>query len=288
MKKILVLALIGILFMVGCSTQDPFASISESDAAVVTVDGNSYTRGQFYDALVSTNATALVTNKLIDLMYENIIGDESVIIDQVNEILAQLKSGDESYFKMYLNYMGYTSEESYVNDMILFSKQDALVGKYIEDNYDQYFDEYQPKMVRMLQSSDKDKAEEALALIKDGADFIETTTAYGNGNYNGQAQLIHNFSTNVSNNVLLAIQSYNEPAILDAVVVNVEGTLFTVIEITDIDSTSLKDAFTTNLKQEDTVIDTAIASYVRAGNFTVYDKNVYDALNQTNPNFLDQ
>ena len=201
MKKILVLALIGILFMVGCSTQDPFASISESDAAVVTVDGNSYTRGQFYDALVSTNATALVTNKLIDLMYENIIGDESVIIDQVNEILAQLKSGDESYFKMYLNYMGYTSEESYVNDMILFSKQDALVGKYIEDNYDQYFDEYQPKMVRMLQSSDKDKAEEALALIKDGADFIETTTAYGNGNYNGQAQSIHNFSTNVSNNV---------------------------------------------------------------------------------------
>jgi len=288
MKKLLILALIGVLFMVGCSTEDPYAGISENDSAVVTVDGHSYTRGQFYDALVSTNATALVTNKLVDMMYENVIGDESVILDQVNEILEQLKAGDESYFKLYLSYMGYTSEETYVNDMILFSKQDALVGKYIEDNYDQFITDYQPKMVRMLQTSDKDKAEEALALIKDGANFLETTTTYGNGNYNGQTQLIHNQSENVSSNVLLAIQSYDEATILDAVVVNTEGTLFTVIEITDVDSTSLKDEFVSSLKQIDEVIDTAITSYVRAGNFTVFDKNVYDALNKTNPNFLDQ
>lgn len=288
MKKLLILALISVLFMVGCSTDDPYAGISENDSAVVTVDGNSYTRGQFYDALVSTNATALVTNKLVDMMYEDIIGDESVILDQVNEVLEQLKAGDESYFKLYLSYMGYTSEETYVNDMILFSKQDALVGKYIEDNYDQFITDYQPKMVRMLQTSDKDKAEEALALIKDGASFLETTTTYGNGNYNGQTQLIHNESENVSSNVLLAIQSYDEATILDAVVVNTEGTLFTVIEITDVDSTSLKDEFVSSLKQIDEVIDTAITSYVRAGNFTVFDKNVYDALNQTNPNFLDQ
>ena len=288
MKKLLILALISVLFMVGCSTDDPYAGISENDSAVVTVDGHSYTRGQFYDALVSTNATALVTNKLVDMMYENVIGDESVILDQVNEILEQLKAGDESYFKLYLSYMGYTSEETYVNDMILFSKQDALVGKYIEDNYDQFITDYQPKMVRMLQTSDKDKAEEALALIKDGASFLETTTTYGNGNYNGQTQLIHNESENVSSNVLLAIQSYDEATILDAVVVNTEGTLFTVIEITDVDSTSLKDEFVSSLKQIDEVIDTAITSYVRAGNFTVFDKNVYDALNQTNPNFLDQ
>ena len=288
MKKLLILALISVLFMVGCSTDDPYAGISENDSAVVTVDGHSYTRGQFYDALVSTNATALVTNKLVDMMYENVIGDESVILDQVNEILEQLKAGDESYFKLYLSYMGYTSEETYVNDMILFSKQDALVGKYIEDNYDQFITDYQPKMVRMLQTSDKDKAEEALALIKDGASFLETTTTYGNGNYNGQTQLIHNESENVSSNVLLAIQSYDEATILDAVVVNTEGTLFTVIEITDVDSTSLKDEFVSSLKQIDEVIDTAITSYVRAGNFTVFDKNVYDALNKTNPNFLDQ
>lgn len=288
MKKILILALIGVLFMVGCSTEDPYASISENEAAVITVDGSSYTRGQFYDALVSTNATALVTNKLVDMMYENIIGDESVILDQVNEVLEQLKAGDESYFKLYLSYMGYTSEETYVNDMILFSKQDALVGKYIDDNYDQFITDYQPKMVRMLQTSDKDKAEEALALIKDGASFLDTTTTYGNDNYNGQTQLIHNKSENVSNNILLAIQSYDEAAILDAVVVNTEGTLFTVIEITDVDSTSLKDEFVSSLKQIDEVIDTAITSYVRAGNFTVFDKNVFDALNQTNPNFLDQ
>lgn len=288
MKKLLILALISVLFMVGCSTDDPYAGISENDSAVVTVDGNSYTRGQFYDALVSTNATALVTNKLVDMMYEDIIGDESVILDQVNEVLEQLKAGDESYFKLYLSYMGYTSEETYVNDMILFSKQDALVGKYIEDNYDQFITDYQPKMVRMLQTSDKDKAEEALALIKDGASFLETTTTYGNGNYNGQTQLIHNESENVSSNVLLAIQSYDEATILDAVVVNTEGTLFTVIEITDVDSTSLKDEFVSSLKQIDEVIDTAITSYVRAGNFTVFDKNVFDALNQTNPNFLDQ
>ncbi len=288
MKKLLILALISVLFMVGCSSDDPYASISEKDSAVVTVDGNSYTRGQFYDALVSTNATALVTNKLVDMMYEDIIGDESVILDQVNEVLEQLKTGDESYFKLYLSYMGYTSEETYVNDMILFSKQDALVGKYIEDNYDQFITDYQPKMVRMLQTSDKDKAEEALALIKDGASFLETTTTYGNGNYNGQTQLIHNQSENVSSNVLLAIQSYDEATILDAVVVNTEGTLFTVIEITDVDSTSLKDEFVSSLKQIDEVIDTAITSYVRAGNFTVFDKNVFDALNQTNPNFLDQ
>lgn len=288
MKKLLILALISALFMVGCSTDDPYAGISENDSAVVTVDGNSYTRGQFYDALVSTNATALVTNKLVDMMYEDIIGDESVILDQVNEVLEQLKAGDESYFKLYLSYMGYTSEEAYVNDMILFSKQDALVGKYIEDNYDQFITDYQPKMVRMLQTSDKDKAEEALALIKDGASFLETTTTYGNGNYNGQTQLIHNESENVSSNVLLAIQSYDEATILDAVVVNTEGTLFTVIEITDVDSTSLKDEFVSSLKQIDEVIDTAITSYVRAGNFTVFDKNVFDALNQTNPNFLNQ
>ncbi|MDD2591944.1 MAG: hypothetical protein PHP11_03805 [Erysipelotrichaceae bacterium] len=287
MRKLSLILLVAIFALSGCST-DPYAEISANEEAVISVDDKEYTRGQFYEALVSTNATALVTNKLIDMIYQEEIGDDSEIIAEVNDVIDQLKASDESYFNLYLSYMGYTSEEAYINDMMLFSKQDALVGKYIEDNYDSMIEEYQPKMVRMLQSSDKEAANTALELIKDGADFKEMVATYGNDNYTGEPQLIHNASTNVSGNALLAIQSYDSAQILDAVVVNVEGTLFNVIEIVDVDPISIKEDFIATLKQDDTIISEAITSFVRAGNFTVYDKNVYEALLESNPDFLDQ
>ena len=287
MRKLSLILLVAIFALSGCST-DPYAEISANEEAVISVDDKEYTRGQFYEALVSTNATALVTNKLIDMIYQEEIGDDSEIIAEVNDVIDQLKASDESYFNLYLSYMGYTSEEAYINDMMLFSKQDALVGKYIEDNYDSMIEEYQPKMVRMLQSSDKEAANTALELIKDGADFKEMVATYGNDNYTGEPQLIHNASTNVSGNALLAIQSYDSAQILDAVVVNVEGTLFNVIEIVDVDPISIKEDFIASLKQDDTIISEAITSFVRAGNFTVYDKNVYEALLESNPDFLDQ
>lgn len=287
MRKLSLILLVAIFALSGCST-NPYAEISANEEAVISVDDKEYTRGQFYEALVSTNATALVTNKLIDMIYQEEIGDDSEIIAEVNDVIDQLKASDESYFNLYLSYMGYTSEEAYINDMMLFSKQDALVGKYIEDNYDSMIEEYQPKMVRMLQSSDKEAANTALELIKDGADFKEMVATYGNDNYTGEPQLIHNASTNVSGNALLAIQSYDSAQILDAVVVNVEGTLFNVIEIVDVDPISIKEDFIATLKQDDTIISEAITSFVRAGNFTVYDKNVYEALLESNPDFLDQ
>ncbi len=287
MKKLLLVTLLSVLVLTGCSA-DPYADISDRDQAVVTIDNNSYTRGQFYDALVTSNSTVLVTNKLVSMVYENIIGDDEAINEQVTTIIDELKGSDNTYFQLYLSYMGYADEEAYAKDMTLFLKQDALVEKYLEDNYDQLFTQYKPKMVRMLQTSDSDNADTALALIKDGADFAATTVAYGNANYTGVPQLIHNKSTNVSSNVLLAIQSYNEATILDAVVVNSEGTLFNVIEITDVDSDSLKEAFIAELKQDQSVMKTALASFIRAGNFTVFDKIVFDALTSSNPEFLNQ
>ncbi|MPM86809.1 hypothetical protein SDC9_133901 [bioreactor metagenome] len=172
--------------------------------------------------------------------------------------------------------------------MILYLKQDALVRKYIEDNFDALVTKYQPKMVKMLQTSSQADAEAALAEIKAGADFAETTTKYGNGNYTGAEQLVYNTSTDVNSAVLTAINSYTAAGLMDAVVVNDEGTLYNVIEITSVDATAFKDTFIDTFASDDTMNSTALAYYVRKGNFTVYDEDVYNALSDSNPEYLDQ
>ena len=287
MKKILLVILLCLLTLAGCSA-DPYADVSNADDAVISVDDTTYTKGQFYDAMISSDSATLVANKLVSMIYENIIGDDSDLIAQADETLANFKTATGDYFLLYLSYYGYSSEETYYKDMVLYLKQDAIAQQYIDDNYDVLVTEYQPKMVRILQTSSSDDANTALAAIKAGADFAETTATYGNGNFTGVEQLIYSTSADVSANVLTAINSYSEPGIMDAVVVNEEGTLYNVIEVTNTDASTFKDTFSSTLLNDLDITTTAITYYVRQGNFTVYDVDVYNALETANPDYLDQ
>lgn len=287
MKKILLVILLCLLTLAGCSA-DPYADVSNADDAVISVDDTTYTKGQFYDAMISSDSATLVANKLVSMIYENIIGDDSDLIAQADETLANFKKATGDYFLLYLSYYGYSSEEAYYKDMVLYLKQDAIAQQYIDDNYDALVAEYQPKMVRILQTSSSDDANTALAAIKAGADFAETTATYGNGNFTGVEQLIYSTSADVSANVLTAINSYSEPGIMDAVVVNDEGTLYNVIEVTNTDASTFKDTFSSTLLNDLDITTTAITYYVRQGNFTVYDVDVYNALETANPDYLDQ
>ena len=288
MKKILSVVLLCLLTLAGCSSADAYAEVSNADDPVLSVDDTVYTKGQFYDAMISSDSATLVSNKLVGMIYENIIGDDTDLIAQADETLANFKTATGDYFLLYLSYYGYSSEEAYYKDMVLYLKQDAIAQKYIDDNYDMLVTQYQPKMVRILQTSSSDDANTALAAIKAGADFVETATTYGNGNFTGEEQLVYNTSTDISANVLTAINSYTEPGIMDAVVVNDEGTLYNVIEVTNTDASTFKDTFSSTLLNDLDITTTAITYYVRDGEFTVYDIDVYNAIETANPDYLDQ
>ena len=287
MKKILSVMLLCLLTLAGCSA-DPYAQVSNADDPVISVDGTVYTKGQFYDAMISSDSATLISNKLTKMIYANIIGDDAALIAKADETLANFKTATGDYFLLYLQSLGYSSETAYYKDIILSFKQSAIAQKYINDNYDKLVAQYQPKMVRILQTSSSDDANTALAAIKAGADFVETTTTYGNSNFTGAEQLIYNTSKNISANVLTAINSYTEPGIMDAVVVNDEGTLYNVIEVTNTDASTFKDAFSNTLLSDLNITTTAINYYVKDGKFTVYDIDVYNALEKANPDYLNQ
>jgi len=208
-KKILGIALAGLMVLSGCSstvTKDGKDVIAEMDGKVITAD-------EIYENL-STSPSGKST--LFSYALEELIKNQFPVTsdmeqnadDAVTNIKANFQNqyGDdaENQLQTQLTSAGYESLDQYRESAIYFLQQAEFLKQYVKNNFDKVFDDYyknaNPRYLSMIQitlsdpenptQEEKTKLDEVKTLLKSDTKFEDIVAKYSDhSSKNAQGQI---------------------------------------------------------------------------------------------------
>ncbi len=145
MKKYLWLLLIP-LVVTGCKR---IPKLEDGKQVVVSVGDKQFTAEEFYEALKNQNGVNILIS-----MVDNYIANTSLSEDELNDALESAESMYNYYYALYnsnwsdfLKYYGFNSDEELKEQLLVSSKQNAALEKYVtedvvkEEDIKKYYDE---------------------------------------------------------------------------------------------------------------------------------------------------
>lgn len=282
MKKILVLVAC-MLLLVGCS--DATAKITNGSETVVTVGDQSYTREELYNFMTNYGGSyyAIVNAQKTILDTEVPVTDEMISsVDSTLELYSQMMG---SYFETYLQSQGFAGSEQYREVLIQNEQLNELYKKYVEANYDSLSSTFAPKKIQLMKFGTEEEANTALQAVKDGNDFA-TVAQENKSTVDGAAQLV----TSTSSFETVVQYAINTQAVgeLSEVIGNDDKTAYYVLKVLSTDAAELKEEAIPVIATAETIADQSIQYYFKEYNFTVYDINLYNQLQQSYSDLLNQ
>lgn len=284
MKKTVITAIVTLLLLAGCGNKA--ANVSDANQSVVTIGDTEVTRGELYNYMSSYTSSAVYL-RLKKLIVDDKIKDTDELTKQARESLEEEKSVLGDKFLDTLKQMGYKDEEDYYQNAVLLSlKNDELVKKYINDNIENFTQQYTPYKIRVMQIADETKANEALEEVKNGKNFGEVATAYSSASYKGAEEIWINTNTSLPTAVTDIIKSQTAPTLIQEPIHDSAGGYYYIVQIIATDVTRFQDEFVNTIKGVQGLADKMYAQYAREGNFKVYDINILADLKQSYPDLF--
>lgn len=282
MKKILILAAC-MLLLAGCS--DASANITNGNEAVVTMGEASYTRQELYNFMSNYGGSyyAVVNAQKTILDTEVPVTDDMISsVDATLELYNQMMG---SYFETYLQSQGFSGTEQYREILIQNEQLTELYKKYVDANYDSLSATFAPKKIQLMKFGTEDEANNALQSVKDGADFA-TIAQENNSSVDGAEQLVT--STSSFETVVQYAINTQAAGELSEVIGNDDKTAYYIVKVVTTDANELKEEAVPVIAGADTIADQTIQYYFKEYNFTVYDINLYNQLQQSYSDLLNQ
>lgn len=282
MKKILILAAC-MLLLAGCS--DASANITNGNEAVVTMGEASYTRQELYNFMSNYGGSyyAVVNAQKTILDTEVPVTDDMISsVDATLELYNQMMG---SYFETYLQSQGFSGTEQYREILIQNEQLTELYKKYVDANYDSLSATFVPKKIQLMKFGTEDEANNALQSVKDGADFA-TVAQENNSSVDGAEQLVT--STSSFETVVQYAINTQAAGELSEVIGNDDKTAYYIVKVVTTDANELKEEAVPVIAGADTIADQTIQYYFKEYNFTVYDINLYNQLQQSYSDLLNQ
>ena len=156
MKRLLTLSLSALLLVSATGCEDARAKLQSSNDVVFTVGNQSFTKGQIYSILSSTNGANVAIDEAIKTICNVEIETTDEMKQNAQSILDNYKTMYGDSFLSSLKSSG-MSEEDYVENMIFSEKETQLIEKYINENYSRIADTYMPVQATVLTFSRKTK-----------------------------------------------------------------------------------------------------------------------------------
>lgn len=282
MKKILILAAC-MLLLAGCS--DASANITNGNEAVVTMGEANYTRQELYNFMSNYGGSyyAVVNAQKTILDTEVPVTDDMISsVDATLELYNQMMG---SYFETYLQSQGFSGTEQYREILIQNEQLTELYKKYVDANYDSLSATFAPKKIQLMKFGTEDEANNALQSVKDGADFA-TVAQENNSSVDGAEQLVT--STSSFETVVQYAINTQAAGELSEVIGNDDKTAYYIVKVVTTDANELKEEAVPVIAGADTIADQTIQYYFKEYNFTVYDINLYNQLQQSYSDLLNQ
>lgn len=187
-SKLMSLILAGgiMCFLVACSTSEQPGEIENANSIVAEIDGTTYTRGEFGDALLTAEADAITTH-LLSVLQSEFFKDVTVTDDEVTLQLELMKTqvGEENW-PMYLAYYGGGSEEAFSEQIRASLRQEkyiqgvsdtiTLEESEIEEIYNGDPDAYNIAVMDAIFFGDADALAAGVELVNQGHTLDEIAT----------------------------------------------------------------------------------------------------------------
>ncbi len=282
MKKLLLTLLVS-LTLTACGNVT--TEVSDKDSALISVGGTEITNEEVYTALIAQDAAGIVKQMATQVILNAEVEQTAEMIAEAQLELSNFQETMGENADVYLQYYGYKDMDDYYNNGILPTlQQDILVEKYLRDNYVEISNNYLPKMIRLIEVSDSDLADAALAAIQSGSDFTTVASQYTTSAYPGDEELVYTASDLPS--VVLTWMNTQVSPTLSPILPDTDNATNYIVQITVADPNKIEDDVVSAFGFDTTFIEMALEdAFIRNG-FTLYDKSIYDQFILSFPNYL--
>lgn len=288
MKKItaVLASLLALSSLAGCT--DATAKLKDSSTVLMTIGSKKITKGEVYSMMFSSAGESTAINDATKKIAQ-------IEVPLTDEIKSSAQSTLDSYtnmygesFTTYLAQSGMTQDD-YLNNYLIPSLQsEKLTDTYINDNWDSLMSTYQPVKVTILTFTTEDDANAALSELKDGSKDIATVIADHNSSSTGTAEIVTIETTTYEATVLSVARSGKPDDGWTLVPGTANNGSFYLIRIENNDPATMKDEVLSTLDQIDGVKKAGSTYFFQKYKFHVYDIDLYNAINTTNPECLVQ
>lgn len=286
MKRLLTSSLCALLLLSMTGCQDAHAKLKSSNDVVFTVGNQSYTKGQIYSMLNTGTGSSVILNEAM----KEICGAEIEVTDEMKEnaqsIYDNYKTMYGDTFENSLKASGMTSE-TYINNLVFSEQKSKLTEKYINDRFDSLCDLYMPIKATIVYFNEEDSADKALSALKDGSKSVADVITEYNSSSLGNSEVITINTSIYPAEVTAYVRSGSVDDGWQKVPTSTEDRYY-IAHIDDTEPNNFKDEVVSTLTSISSVTNDCQRHYFETYNFHVYDKDIYDALNETNPDLLVQ
>ena len=289
MKKLWTLALAaGLLALSGCS--DAVAEISNGSEVVFSVGDRSVTREDMFTTYKSSGASYIIqeaTRYIVDQEVETTEEMEKQAQEELDNFKNTYGDQSESYIKL----GGYQDENDYRDRYLLLNiKTKQLPYVFIKDNFKSQAEKYHPMKVQILETTELGNAQSALEAIKNGGDFEENVTAYGDTtNFKGEAEIITSQTTPLPESIFEQLKKNTKSDYLfDEVLSDTTTGKYYVIRVIHADPNDFKEEAIEAMASISTMQTTAFTHYLKKYDFRIYDIDIYQDINESQPDYIVQ
>ncbi|HJC36949.1 MAG TPA: peptidyl-prolyl cis-trans isomerase [Candidatus Merdibacter merdavium] len=291
-KNKIVLVLGAALMLGGCGNAT--ANISHGSDVIGTIGNTSITDGDIYSSLKSTSGYSYA----LTMIREQIFAREIEVTDEMrqqaqdeyDQYAEQYEAQDTGMTaEEYVIYLGYESVDDYINKVYLPNyEQQALNAKYMDDDNANFLEEYEPVKAQIIQTSDQDTASQALEALNNGDDFADVAEEYNDSTtYDGSEQIVTTQS-GLPTAVMTKLNDAEDGTLVNEVIADTTNGYYYVVRLVSKDYETIKDDIVEALQDNTTLTNDAMVYYLKKYNFTVYDVDIFNALRDSNPEYLVQ
>lgn len=291
-KNKIVLVLGAALMLGGCGNAT--ANISHGSDVIGTIGSTSITDGDIYGSLKSSSGYSYA----LTMIREQIFAREIEVTDEMrqqaqdeyDQYAEQYETQDTGMTaEEYVIYLGYESVDDYINKVYLPNyEQQALNAKYMEDDNANFLEEYEPVKAQIIQTSDQDTASQALEALNNGDDFADVAEEYNDSTtYDGSEQIVTTQS-GLPTAVMTKLNDAEDGTLVNEVIADTTNGYYYVVRLVSKDYETIKDDIVEALQDNTTLTNDAMVYYLKKYNFTVYDVDIFNALRDSNPEYLVQ
>jgi len=286
MKKITLL-LICLLVLVGCS--DASAMVSNPNTAVVTIDGGKVTRKDMFIAMKDQDQDFKVAiNFLVSYIANSQVETTDEITDNATKSLEEYQEQYADDFEGFLQAVGFATEEELLAELITYEKMNHLISQYIDENWDAIIENYFPRKVRIIETTDTNVASTALERIKAGEEFITVATELSDKSkdyFNGEEHIVTKLDA-LDESIVTFLRENNTPILSN--ILNVGAEKFYIVQIIAGNPEQFREEAKEAIMKSSSIETEMIAYYCKKLNFKVYDVTLYNFLKTNYPTYLNQ
>lgn len=279
-KKILVL-LLSLLVLAGCS--DGHAMVSDPNEKIFSVGDTTVTKGDIYSSLVNNIGSYVVVSEVNRAVLDIYVPVDDEINAEADGIMNNYESMYGDALDTMVTSYGYSDSEEYRNEGIVPSIQARnLYEMYVNDNWETIKQEKNPKKGVVISVEDADTANTVMNALNDGTALADVISENGL-THSGSEELIY-ADSDYPVEVMTMVNSATDATYVT--VTCADGSIY-VLSVTESDPEAIKDEVAADLALTEDIQRNALAHYIQASNFEIYDRNVYDAIAVNYPEYLD-